>query len=34
MWHAIETDQEPVPLSGNPSLAQIKAYKEEKLRKD
>lgn len=30
----IETNQEPTPLPGNLSLAQIRANEEEKLKKD
>ncbi|KAJ6732982.1 ZINC FINGER CCHC-TYPE-RELATED [Salix koriyanagi] len=34
LWNIVETDADPYPLRANPTLAQIKAHEEEKLKKD
>lgn len=34
LWSVVESEADPAPLCANPSLAQIKAYEEEKLKKD
>ena len=34
LWNVVTTDVDPSPLSVNPTLAQIRAHEEEKLKKD
>ena len=34
LWNIVETDADPYPLRANPTLAQIRAHEEEKLKKD
>ena len=34
LWHVVETDEDPPALRENPTIAQIKAHEEEKLKKD
>lgn len=33
LWEAVEEDYEVLPLSGNPTMAQIKTHKERKMTK-
>ncbi|KAL4283431.1 hypothetical protein GQ457_16G016560 [Hibiscus cannabinus] len=34
LWNVVETDEDPPALRANPTLAQIKAYNEDMLKKD
>jgi hypothetical protein len=34
LWNVVVTDSDPSPLNANPTIAQMKAYEEEKLKKD
>ena len=32
LWNVVQTDVDPTPLNGNPTIAQMKAFEEEKLK--
>ena len=34
LWNVVVTNADPPQLNGNPTVAQMKAYEEEKLKKD
>jgi len=34
LWNVVVTDYDPPPLNANPTIAQMKAHEEEKLKKD
>ena len=34
LWNVVATDADPPQLHGNPTLAQLRAFEEEKLKKD
>ena len=34
LWNVVVTDSDPPPLNANPTIAQMKAHEEEKLKKD
>ncbi|KAJ6701195.1 hypothetical protein OIU74_012532 [Salix koriyanagi] len=34
LWNIVETDADPIPLNEDPTLAQMKVFEEEKLKKD
>ena len=34
LWNVVVSDSDPPPLTANPTIAQMKAHEEEKLKKD
>jgi hypothetical protein len=34
LWNIVVSDSDPLPLTANPTIAQMKAHEEEKLKKD